>query len=104
MQGYPLKAGEPRGISLKDTLLPEYLRKLGYSTHLVGKWHVGYCSDYYTPTNRGFDTFLGYYNGYITYFSHTIEQDVSLAKQRNIKVLIAPENCEERNIDFEGKI
>ncbi|XP_076378806.1 arylsulfatase B [Megalopta genalis] len=75
MQGYPLKAGEARGIPLNNTLLPEYLKKLGYNTHLVGKWHVGYYSDYHTPAYRGFDTFFGYYNGYITYFNHTITQD-----------------------------
>lgn len=75
MQGYPLKAGEPRAIPLNNTLLPEYLRKLGYATHLVGKWHVGYYSDYHTPTRRGFDTFFGYYSGYISYFNHTIKQD-----------------------------
>ena len=77
MQGYPLKAGERRAIPLGNTLLPEYLRKLGYATHLVGKWHTGYYSDYHTPAYRGFDTFMGYYTGYISYFNHTIEQDVS---------------------------
>ncbi|KAF3422433.1 hypothetical protein E2986_11308 [Frieseomelitta varia] len=75
MQGYPLKAGERRAIPLGNTLLPEYLQKLGYATHLVGKWHTGYYSDYHTPAYRGFDTFMGYYTGYVTYFNHTIEQD-----------------------------
>ncbi|XP_054011485.1 arylsulfatase B-like isoform X1 [Hylaeus anthracinus] len=75
MQGYPLRAGEPRAIPLNNTLLPEYLRKLGYTSHLVGKWHVGYYSDYHTPAYRGFDTFFGYYNGYITFFNHTIVQN-----------------------------
>ncbi|XP_017882995.2 uncharacterized protein LOC108626689 [Ceratina calcarata] len=75
MQGYPLKAGEARAIPLNNTLLPAHLKKLGYATHLVGKWHVGYYEDKYTPAYRGFDTFLGYYNGYISYFNHTIEQD-----------------------------
>ncbi|XP_076234561.1 arylsulfatase B [Calliopsis andreniformis] len=75
MQGYPLKAGEPRAIPLNNTLLPEYLQKLGYATHLVGKWHVGYYSDYHTPSHRGFDTFFGYYNGYVTYFNHTVQQN-----------------------------
>ncbi|KYM99142.1 Arylsulfatase B, partial [Cyphomyrmex costatus] len=75
MQGYPLKAAEPRGMHLNDTLLPEYLRRLGYTTHLVGKWHVGYLTRNYGPTRRGFDTFLGYYNGLIQYFNHTTSQD-----------------------------
>ncbi|XP_063973449.1 arylsulfatase B-like isoform X1 [Diachasmimorpha longicaudata] len=74
MQGFPLRAGEPRGIPLGTKLLPEYLRNLGYSTRLVGKWHLGYQSDDFTPARRGFDTFFGYYSGYITYYSHTITQ------------------------------
>ncbi|XP_011306206.1 arylsulfatase B [Fopius arisanus] len=70
MQGYPLLAGEPRGIPLTTKLLPEHLRNLGYSTRLVGKWHVGYSSDELTPAKRGFDTFFGYYNGFIDYYRH----------------------------------
>ena len=75
MQGYPLKAAEPRGIPLNETLLPEHLKKLGYATHLIGKWHTGYMSKEYTPSNRGFDSFFGYYNGMIQYFNHTYFQD-----------------------------
>ncbi|XP_034950888.1 arylsulfatase B-like isoform X2 [Chelonus insularis] len=70
MYGYPLKAGEPRGIPLNTTLLPQHLRNLGYSTHIVGKWHTGYQSDDFTPARRGFETFFGYYNGYISYFDY----------------------------------
>ena len=36
---------------------------LRYSTHGFGKWHLGFCSDSYTPTKRGFDTFDGLYVG-----------------------------------------
>ncbi|XP_029177441.1 arylsulfatase B-like isoform X2 [Nylanderia fulva] len=72
MQGFPLRGAEPRGIPLNDILLPEYLRRVGYTTHLVGKWHVGYHTRNYGPTRRGFDTFVGYYNGYIQYFNHTL--------------------------------
>lgn len=77
MQGYPLRAAEPRGIPLNVTLLPEYLRRLGYATHLVGKWHVGYYTEDHGPTRRGFDSFFGYYNGYIEYFNHTLLESVS---------------------------
>ncbi|KAJ8680583.1 hypothetical protein QAD02_016370 [Eretmocerus hayati] len=77
MQGWPLGGGEPRGVPLNITLLPEYLRRLGYSTHLVGKWHLGYMTKDYTPTRRGFDTFYGCYNGWITYFSHLHFQKVA---------------------------
>lgn len=76
MYGYPLRAGEDRSIPLNVTLMPEHLHSLGYATHMVGKWHVGYSNDNKTPVRRGFQTFYGYYNGYITYFNHTITQDV----------------------------
>ena len=29
----------------------------------MGKWHLGFCSDSYTPVRRGFDTFDGLYVG-----------------------------------------
>ncbi|XP_012523879.1 arylsulfatase B [Monomorium pharaonis] len=74
MQGYPLRGAEPRGIPLNNTFLPEYLRKLGYATHLMGKWHVGYHTKNFGPTRRGFDTFLGYYSGMIQYFNHTLNE------------------------------
>nr|CAD7590329.1 unnamed protein product [Timema genevievae] len=74
MQGFPLRAGEPRGIPLEERLLPERLAQLGYSTHLVGKWHVGAHRVDYTPTRRGFASHFGYWNGYIGYFDHNIQQ------------------------------
>ncbi|KAK7108307.1 arylsulfatase B-like [Littorina saxatilis] len=41
------------------TLLPQELKTLGYSTHLVGKWHLGFCHPGLMPQARGFDTFYG---------------------------------------------
>jgi hypothetical protein len=43
------------------TLLPALLRSMGYSTHALGKWDVGYIAKVCTPTHSGFETFLGYY-------------------------------------------
>ncbi|XP_037271361.2 arylsulfatase B [Rhipicephalus microplus] len=73
-------------LSLRFELLPQWLKRLGYSTHMVGKWHLGYKSVQHTPTWRGFDTFLGYYNGDIFYFNHTIreEQHCGLDLWRNV--------------------
>lgn len=70
MQHWVIRSAEPWGLPLELKLLPEHLKDLGYSTHLVGKWHLGYFEKEYTPTYRGFDTFYGYYNGYIDYYSH----------------------------------
>ncbi|XP_037502220.1 arylsulfatase B-like, partial [Rhipicephalus sanguineus] len=59
-------------VPLKYELLPQWFKRLGYSTHMVGKWHLGYRSMEHTPTWRGFDTFFGYYNGEMAYYNHTV--------------------------------
>lgn len=67
----PIIAGEHRHLPLDMPTLPQQLKSLGYSTHLVGKWHVGASLDEVTPLGRGFDTHFGYWNGYIGYFDHS---------------------------------
>lgn len=66
-----LKPTKPHGLPLNVTLLPERLRRLGYATHIVGKWHLGFCKWAYTPTYRGFDSFFGFYSGQEDYYKHT---------------------------------
>ncbi len=39
--------------------LPDYLRRAGYATGMVGKWHLGYESPN-TPNERGFEFFHGF--------------------------------------------
>jgi arylsulfatase A-like enzyme len=51
----------PTGVTTKLKLLPKMLQEVGYQTHAVGKWHLGFCDWDYTPTRRGFGTFFGFY-------------------------------------------
>lgn len=77
MQGPPLAAAEPRGLPLHYKILPQYLRDLGYSTHAVGKWHLGYYRKDYTPQYRGFDSHFGYWAGFTSYYDYILQDVVS---------------------------
>eukprot|EP01064_Diplonema_japonicum_P008072 TRINITY_DN15601_c0_g1_i1.p1 TRINITY_DN15601_c0_g1~~TRINITY_DN15601_c0_g1_i1.p1 ORF type:complete len:512 (+),score=90.07 TRINITY_DN15601_c0_g1_i1:51-1538(+) len=59
----PVGVGVPGGIDIKMTLLPQKLKKVGYKTAMVGKWHCGARSDANLPINRGFDHHLGFLTG-----------------------------------------
>jgi arylsulfatase B/arylsulfatase I/J len=72
---YPWRSGyysypSSDAVPLNSSLLPEVLRRAGYRTHAVGKWHLGFEIREYTPTFRGFDTFMGYYNSQEDYWTH----------------------------------
>jgi arylsulfatase A-like enzyme len=53
------------GIKDSEVTLAEVLKTLGYTTTLVGKWHLGHLPEY-NPTLHGFDSFFGlaYSNNY----------------------------------------
>lgn len=76
MQGEGIMGGETRGLPLGIRLLPEHLRDYGYSTRLIGKWHLGFHTRLHTPLHRGFDSFFGYYNSYISYYDYRYSQGV----------------------------
>merc|ERR1711892_633254 len=42
---------------------------MGYSTQMIGKWHLGFCKEDFLPTKRGFDNYHGFYNGYETHYT-----------------------------------
>jgi len=56
------------GLPLTERTLPQGLKEAGYQTSIVGKWHLGFVTREYLPTQRGFDHQYGHYNGAIDYF------------------------------------
>lgn len=63
-------------LPLNVTLLPEYLNKLGYESHAVGKWHLGFETTKHIPTGRGFKSHFGYWHGLTHYFNYTCSYQV----------------------------
>ena len=47
------------GLPVKEQTLADLLQNVGYTTALVGKWHLGGTAKYH-PQRRGFDEFFGF--------------------------------------------
>jgi arylsulfatase A-like enzyme len=66
----PLPTGATNvGLPPEHPTLPSLLRKAGYGTTLLGKWHLGNLPNY-SPLKSGYDHFWGLHNGAVDYFSH----------------------------------
>jgi len=57
------------GLSPSVPSIAQLMRKAGYETLLVGKWHLGYQPEF-SPTANGFDYFFGFHAGATDYISH----------------------------------
>jgi arylsulfatase A-like enzyme len=57
------------GLSPENPSIASLLKKSGYETYLVGKWHLGYLPEL-SPNRNGFDYFYGFHAGAIDYISH----------------------------------
>ena len=55
------------GLDLEETTLADRLRTAGYTTGLVGKWHLGEDPKFH-PMQRGFDEFFGFLRGGHNFF------------------------------------
>ena len=56
IQHYLFTDVRPVGLPLDSPTLADKLRESGYATHMVGKWHLGFCKQEFMPNSRGFDT------------------------------------------------
>lgn len=57
------------GLRAGELTLPRELKRAGYRTGAIGKWHLGSAA-HSRPLSQGFDEFLGFYSGWTDYFSH----------------------------------
>ncbi len=67
----PITPLTPKSIGLPPShpTLPSLLKKAGYGTTLIGKWHLGYLPDF-SPLKSGYDHFFGIFGCCADYFNH----------------------------------
>jgi len=64
-------AGNPEvGLPPEHPTLPSLLKKAGYGSTLIGKWHLGVLPKF-GPLKSGYDHFYGFRGGAVDYFSHS---------------------------------
>lgn len=62
-------AGKTVGLPPEMPTIPSLLKKLGYGTTLVGKWHMGELPKF-GPLQSGYDHFYGFRGGALDYYAH----------------------------------
>lgn len=105
---------DPYGFPSTETSLAESLKELGYTTGIVGKWHLGDNKDAF-PTNHGFDYWYGITMSNDAYKTYTLDLvqseqarisgDTEALAERNRKVKDANHNPKEEYWDqptYEG--
>jgi len=65
----PLAGNPAIGLPSEHPTLPQLLKKVGYATSLIGKWHLGVLPKF-GPLQSGYDRFFGFRSGAVDYYSH----------------------------------
>lgn len=59
------------GLNTDEVLLPQVLKEAGYTTAIIGKWHLGHADTKFWPRQRGFDYQYGAMIGELDYYTHS---------------------------------
>ncbi len=65
----PVAYQSKHGLPPEHPTLPSLLKKAGYGTTLIGKWHLGGLPEF-GPLKSGYDHFWGFRWGSLDYFTH----------------------------------
>ena len=66
---YASEEDRKRALRTDEITIASRLKSVGYSTALIGKWHLGHGRKH-LPLRHGFDYFYGHTGGAIDYFTH----------------------------------
>jgi len=69
---FAIFGSSPAGLPSNIPIMPELLSKAGYSTHMVGKWHLGKYRWGQVPVGRGFQTHVGSLHGIVEYYTKNL--------------------------------
>ena len=70
------------GIRDSELLISEALKKAGYNTKLIGKWHLGHRAKFH-PLRHGFDEWLGAPNCHFRY-NGTTEPNIPVYRDKTM--------------------
>ncbi len=66
--GPPTDTNIDVGLSLQETTIADRLKAAGYTTGMIGKWHLGHAEKFH-PLNRGFQEYFGFLGGAHSYLT-----------------------------------
>src|SRR5437868_6937121 len=81
-ESYALSPEMTLGLDTREVTIGQALSGAGYATHLVGKWDSGRARRF-LPLQRGFDSFYGFANTGVDYYTHQRYGVPSLFRNNN---------------------
>lgn len=89
-KGGVFREGANGGLPTNETSFATILKKVGYATQIIGKWHLGQ-KDEYLPFNHGFDDWFGLpYSADMGLTPWDMHEDPPLALLQNTTILEQP--------------
>ena len=90
------------GLPADEITMATALRKAGYRTMCVGKWHLGHAKEAFMPTSHGFDEYFGllYSNDMIRPWVNT---DKPLSLYRNTEAIEHPVDQNTLTVRYTGE-
>ncbi|MBJ7539234.1 sulfatase family protein [Marinomonas transparens] len=96
------KGSATLGLPPNIPTLPSQLKKAGYYTGLMGKWHLGY-PPHFGPRASGYDEFFGIMAGGVDYFSHKSgrgDHDLYINEEEHREVGYLTDLISEHSVEF----
>lgn len=96
------KGSDVLGLPPNIPTLPGQLKKAGYYTGLMGKWHLGY-PPHFGPRASGYDEFFGIMAGAADYFSHKSgygDHDLWINEEEHREIGYLTDLISEHSVDF----